>query len=104
MVSLMGPIRRLETVRTRRVSVHARSIDMLLHAWLSELLFLFDARGMFITGFKNTTVVEQRISSTLLWTHSSAIHIRRQIKAVTLHRLEIKRLPDGYCASVIFDI
>ena len=104
MFSLMGSIRSDKDTKIYRVTVHADSIDMLLHAWLSELLFLFDAREMFIISLKNTTIIEKKLSSTLLWTDSSAVRIRRRIKAVTLHGLKIQRSPDGYRASVIFDI
>jgi len=104
MFSLIGSPRSGARVRRRRVSVRSTSAELLLHCWLSELLFLFDAKGMFGIGFEGTAVTGDRLQSVLLWVDASSARLRRQIKAVTLHGMKIERISGIYSASVIFDI
>lgn len=92
------------TVRRRTVAASAADPELLFVAWLSELLFLFDARGIFPTEFDNTTVVDKRVSSRPLYVTAANVSVRRQIKAVTMHRLAIRKTSGGYRATVIFDV
>lgn len=91
-------------------------LEGLLVAWLSELLFLHDARG-FVPG--DFIVVElgeppdARVGSPKLKLRAVARGRRigewfeqtgPQIKAVTLHGLELKQRRGGYEATVYLDV
>ncbi len=88
----------------RRISVRAESAELLLYAWLSELLYLHDAKGHFAVGFRGTTIVDNRLSSCMVYVKAGCARVERQIKAVTLHGLAIARGRGGYRVSVIFDL
>ena len=91
-------------VHERGISVRAGSADLLLYAWLSELLYLHDAKGHFAVGFRGTTIVDNRLSSRMVYVKAGAARVERQIKAVTLHRLAITRHRGIFHVSVIFDL
>ena len=91
-------------VHERGISVRAGSADLLLYAWLSELLYLHDAKGHFAVGFRGTTIVDNRLSSRMVYVKAGAARVERQIKAVTLHGLDVVRGAGGYRVSVIFDL
>ncbi|MEW6365342.1 MAG: archease [Acidobacteriota bacterium] len=91
-------------VRERRISARAESTELLLYAWLSELLYLHDAKGYFCTGFRSTTVVDNRLSSRIVYVRAGGARVERQVKAVTLHGLDIERGRSGYRVAVIFDL
>lgn len=90
--------------RTKRLAARADSPELLLFHWLSELLYLFDAKGMFGCDFKNTTVVDNSITTQLIWIPRERVKARHHIKAVTLHRLAIRRSRTGFRAALIFDV
>lgn len=92
------------TVRRRRVAASAADPELLLYAWLSELLFLYDARGIFPTEFENTTVVDKHVFSKPLYVKAAHVRVRRQIKAVTMHKLAIRKSRGAYRATVILDV
>ena len=82
----------------------ADRLDDLLHDWLSELLFTFEARqlvlGRFDVHITDTTLEAQACSEPL----DPARHTPgTEIKAVTYHGLSVQRDADGYVAEVIVD-
>lgn len=90
--------------RRRRINVGADCTEMLLFAWLSELLYLYDARGLFGVGFADTTIVDNTARAELIAVPVRSVRVLAQIKAVTLHRLCIRKTADGYRAAVVFDL
>ena len=105
MFSVIGSAPVGARLRPHRTRVRAESLEMLLYAWLSDLLYLYDARDLFACDFENTTIVEKEIQSRLLVTDATRVSVRHQVKAVTLHRLRVRRTRDRlWRASVILDI
>lgn len=89
------------------VQVQSESVDMLLVAWLDELIFRHETEDMF---FKRTEVID--ISSTELVakvygepTNFDKHIVYTEIKAVTYHQLYVKQKTNGdWEAQVIFDL
>ncbi len=104
MFDLIGQPRADIPVRKTVVRVRAESLDMLLYAWLAELLYQYDAKGRFGRRFLNTTVVDKSVRSTLLWQPTVTVRVRREIKAVTLHGLHVRRTAGVWRVAVIFDL
>lgn len=94
-------------VRERRaLPITADDLEHLLHAWLSDLLFLFATRQMLLSEFDVRSVNPQQITATV---GGERLDLQRhtfytEIKAVTYHQLRIEPRKDGWVAEVIFDI
>ncbi|MBI2836788.1 MAG: archease [Acidobacteria bacterium] len=104
MYHLMGSPDPAAPRRAKKLAVSAGSEELLLFRWLSELLYLYDGKAMFGCGLANTTIVDNRITSQLVWIPGDRVKLRHQLKAVTMHRLAIQRSPDGFRAAIIFDV
>ncbi len=104
MYHLMGSPDPAAPRRAKKLAVSATSEDLLLFRWLSELLYLYDGKAMFGCDLENTTVVDSRLTSKLVWIPGDRVKLRHHIKAVTLHRLTIRRSSAGFRAAIIFDV
>ncbi len=88
------------------MTVEADGPEALLVAWLEELLFLTDARGLLFRSFEVDAVEEGRAAG-----RARGEQVDRErhalgvgVKAVTRHLLEVSPVPGGYRARVLFDI
>ncbi|HEY5639818.1 MAG TPA: archease [Dehalococcoidia bacterium] len=90
----------------REVTVEARDVEGLLVAWLAELLFYVDAEELLFGRFDVHAIDDQHIAATVFGEPiDRARHeLRLGVKAVTRHMLDVSREPDGYRATVLFDI
>lgn len=84
----------------------ADDIELLLVAWLNELLYWFDASRMLfrrfdIVQFNKTQIVAKAFGEKY---DPQRHHMRAEIKAVTYHHLAVEQMGDHWEASVIFDI
>lgn len=102
----------LERVEPREaidVSLAGRELDLLLHDWLSELLFLFETRRLLA---RSAQVALQRspdgyrLDATLRGERFDAARheIKVLVKAVTYHALRVAHAGAGWEAWVIFDV
>lgn len=99
----------LRGVRPRQgmtVEAKGRDDERLLFRFLDELLFLFDAKRLFLRQFeiifmgKGSLKAEVRGEPIDLARHV----VRTPVKAVTYHLLEVKRTGGRYRTRVIYDI
>jgi len=97
----------VETAETVAVGVEdAVDAEDLVVRYLSELLFLHDARGWVFRGAKVERVSDTAIAANALGEpFDPARHvIDRQIKAVTHHHLLLSRDRDGWTARCVLDL
>jgi SHS2 domain-containing protein len=97
------------TVKSRDdipVVLTAERDDLLLAAWLNELIFLFETRHLVYRSFQVDEAGGGR-----LWArargerHNPRRHdVRAQVKAATYHGLDLRRTDDGWEATVILDV
>ncbi len=101
--------RTLRREEMREVTRHNSQLDLLLHDFLSELLFIKDAESLLLVpesvevresseGFDLTSRLRgERIDR--------ARHLFRiDVKAVTMHRLSVARTASGWEATVVLDV
>ncbi len=96
-----GPIERSEDV-----ALEAPDAEALLVDWLSELLFLFEARSV-VPAEIDVEVSENpwRLAAMVRGPDASGfVQEGPQVKAVTYHDLEIARTGSGYEARVYVDV
>lgn len=106
MFSLMAELERYEPEQTLEIAVEGQDAQMLLHAWLSELLFGFEVDGLLPVDFEVTEFEEwrlkakiaaRRIGPDIQWLGSA-------VKAVTFHELKFERLDGNWVAQAIVDV
>ncbi|HXF98149.1 MAG TPA: archease [Gaiellaceae bacterium] len=84
----------------RRVEVSAGDLPALLGAWLDELLFLADTEGL-VPEEAELAVEGTRASGVLRARRGEP---RPLVKAVTLHRLELRRENGRWRGRVVLDV
>ena len=87
------------------LSVEAGDLAALLVEWLGEALYVQDAGGVSVAGVWVDRVDEGSASGALIVRPFAGDPSEGvQIKAVTFHQLAVERTPDGWTATVFFDI
>ncbi len=88
------------------VVLEAEAMDLLLAAWLNELLYIFEARGLVLTQFDILELGERTLRARVT---GEPIDPDRHIvcggvKAATLHELSLERRDDHWEAFVLLDV
>jgi len=99
----------LEKVRSRverRIELGGQCLERLLVDWLDELLYLHEVKHLLFKEFSMETVGEQGLKAVVKGEpFQEGIHlIKTEIKAVTYHQIQVKKMDGGWKAQVIFDL
>jgi SHS2 domain-containing protein len=89
------------------VELEARSLDLLLHEWMSELIFLKDSdRLVFPDALVSVGAAPPRLTARLTGGRIDRTRtvLRADPKAVTFHQFLLERRGDGWYARVVIDI
>jgi SHS2 domain-containing protein len=93
----------------RRATIGAPELDRLLLEWLEEILAWFDIDQWLLRAARvrlsregDTWKLEATAEGEPL--DPERHHVKVLIKAVTYHELAVEQTPDGWSATVIFDI
>jgi len=106
MFSLMAELERYEPEGTIEVEVEAGDAELLLHQWLSELLFRFEVDRVLPVGFRvvefkpwriRAQVAVRSIGPDIQWLGSA-------VKAITLHELKFEKRDGCWVAQAIVDV
>jgi SHS2 domain-containing protein len=96
----------VEVRQSTTIALAAGSLDDLFFDWLSELLYLFDARHLVLSRFDvrvEGMQLQAEVGGEIL--DPDRHRVAREVKAVTYHHLEVKQTPaGGWEATVIVDI
>ncbi len=91
-----------------KIKLEAESLEDLLIAWLNELLYISEVKLVILNKFKIKELSDYQIKAEVGGTKINhlSIRIKKEIKAVTYHCLEIKKDEESglWRAQVIFDI
>jgi SHS2 domain-containing protein len=88
-----------------RLEVAAPALDLLLRAFLAELLFRFTTTGMIYARFDVELAgdtLRARVAGEPL--DPGRHGLKTELKAVTYHQLEVARVDGRWRARVIFDV
>ncbi len=96
------PPRPLAEEVERQVEVTGFDRETLLVNWLNELLYLQEKYGEIYRQFDLQEISDTRLRARLRGQRSAGA--ARVIKAVTFHGLEIKRVAEGWEATVVVDV
>jgi SHS2 domain-containing protein len=106
MLSLVCDPTRIGEQETVEVEVEAAAPDLLLAAWLNELLFQFEAKSLLFADLDIIEVTDTRLRARLTGEHQDAHRhvICGGVKAATLHQLSLVQKDDGWEGFVILDV
>ncbi|MEW6567535.1 MAG: archease [Chloroflexota bacterium] len=102
MIHMMGLEAGTDLATARRVRLEAPDAESLLVAWLEELLYGIELRGVAYSEIEVHTQGGTCLTATVK--EQPAVAIQRYIKAVTYHGLQIEESPEGLTARVVFDV
>lgn len=87
---------------SRSLSIRAMDAESLLVEWLNELAYLAESEGAVFQRFSITHISETGLKAVVEGRLSG--NLKRTIKAVTYHNLEIIKTDRGVEATVVFDV
>lgn len=100
-----------QVLRSRevRVSLENEELDLLLFAFLNELVFLKDARGFLLHGERVMITEQEGLFSLEALVRGERIDPSRHrflvdVKAVTLHRFAVVHEGEQWRATVVLDV
>lgn len=109
MFNVMIGTKNLKPQQMRQIELTSSDIKMLLADWLSELLYLFEVDGIVFCEFKIDRIEKTDEGFSLTGkAKGETIDLSRhsfdtQVKAVTLHELEVQQNEDGFWVQVVVD-
>lgn len=87
------------------IDVRADDLGALLVDWLSEILYLHDARDALIAGVEVDSVTNDRATGTVVLVPRGGSPVEgTQVKAITFHKLSVRETPEGFVAEVYLDV
>ena len=106
MIELMLDPARVEPRAERQIAASGEDAEMMLVAWLSEILYAFDADGFAPAAAAVSSVSEGEVRGVL---RGEAFEERRHdvrnvVKAVTYHNLKVEEKGGRYRVDVVFDV
>ncbi len=97
-----GPSAPADPVVEKEIDLAADDAEALLVAWLSELAFWAETELAVFSIFEFRVVTGNRLQARIRG--GRVRRLRKHIKAVTFHNLEIVRTENGLAATVVFDV
>jgi SHS2 domain-containing protein len=96
----------LEERERREIDVAAGDVEMLLFAWLAEILAVSDAEQIFFRRADVTQLRAGRVRGVVYGEKYDKARHRAgtYIKAVTLHQFRVEQTPAGWKATVYLDV
>jgi SHS2 domain-containing protein len=93
---------REELTRSYELNVEGVDCESLLVNWLNDVLFVEESEQVQCRSFEILELDETRLRARV---QGVPLQDRqRRIKAVTFHNLEVKRMADGWEASIVVDV
>lgn len=107
MFEIIHSLSKIKAVGEYKISLEANDLEQLLVKWLSELLFIHETQQVVFSKFK----VELEPEKFKLIGHAYGEKLnpkkhkcKTEIKAVTYHMLEVKKVNEIWIIKVLFDI
>ncbi len=97
------------TTEKKEITLSEHSAEELLVSFLQELNYLFENKKLFPAELNDIHIEQENdqflLRSVILFTSVAADdEVKTEIKAVTFHQLDIKKVNDVYKTLIVFDI
>jgi len=90
----------------KEISACGETSEDLLKAWLDELLFCYSVEHLVLVRIKSIDVGTQEMRAFVLFDAFNREYyaVKDEVKAVTYHELEVKKVRNRWQAHMIFDV
>ena len=102
MYSLMADISSITPTTERAIEVNSVDAEALLVKWLNELLYYTEMDGEVFCAFHIESFESTHLRATAK--AGRGIELKKQIKAVTFHNIQIASGENGYEVTIVFDV
>jgi SHS2 domain-containing protein len=93
-----------EDLESLDVELEAEGMDLLLAAWLNELLYVFETQRLVLTQFDILELGERSLRARVTGEPLGRHILCGGVKAATLHELSLERRGDGWEGFVLLDV
>jgi len=106
MFDIIGELDEVKVKESLGVEIEGKRTDELLADWLRNLLYKFNGEGYLLREFNIEEISNKGLKAKVrgekldLSRHT----LKTEIKAVTYHQLEVKKIAKGWEAQIIFDV
>jgi len=104
--SLLTDLRRIRIKLERNIVLQGDNLEELMVAWLGELLYLFDAKGLLFSRFHLEKMNRCSLKATAggEFFQPERHLLKREIKAVTYHQVKVENRDGKWEGRIIFDL
>jgi len=86
----------------RRIELRSLDRESLLVDWLNELLYWRETADETYAQFDVQQLSPRHLRAVVRG--GRGVPVSRPVKAATFHRLQIEQTPEGYAATIVFDV
>lgn len=106
MFDILVDLKKVKGNTKKKVALRDSNCEELLRAWLGELLYIFSVKGMVFSRFDIKVEDEKKLTATAYGEKFNNVkhNLKTELKAVTYHKLCVKKVGSGYKAQVVFDV
>ncbi|NQS99563.1 MAG: archease [Candidatus Omnitrophica bacterium] len=103
---ILAELKNVQAQRKLKIKLTAPNIEELFLSWLRELLYQFNGKEIILKEFSIDKLTDQELSAEVkgekidLSKHA----LKKEIKAVTYHALQVKQVKGVWQGQVIFDV
>lgn len=103
---LITDLKRVRRRTERRIEIGKEELERLMVDWLNELLYLHEVENLLFRGFKVESVGEDGLRARVKGEpFREGVHvIKTEVKAVTYHRIEVRKEEGRWRAQIILDL
>lgn len=102
MMDMMFDLTQVDTKRSFAVKISAENIESLLISWLSELIYISDAKKIALCKFEINKLTDTQLEAKVIG--GKINKVKESIKAATYSQLEIKEDKGFFKARIVFDV
>lgn len=107
MMDIISDIRKIEEKKEKEFEVRGHDLKALLFNWLNDVLYKSTTEGMLFSKFHVDIDQKTMTLKGRAWgekTDPKKHDMRGEVKAVTYHRMEIRKEDEYWRVQVIFDV
>jgi len=97
----------VETKQERKIEVTGHDLKSVMYSWLSELLFISSSENILFSKFKVELNEDEFTLRAKCWGEEIDLdkhELKAEVKAITYHKMEIKKEDSLWKAQIIVDI
>ena len=106
MFDILTELDKVKVKESLGVEIEGKRTDELLADWLRNLLYKFNGEGYLLREFNIEEISKKGLKAKVGGEklYLSRHTLKTEIKAVTYHQLEVKKIAKGWEAQIIFDV